>query len=152
MLTVAAGLLARGHRVRVMSDLANREEVEQSGATFVPWTSAPSRRNRSDRSDALRDWDAPSPAEGFALALRTIMTGPALAYARDVLAELQREPADLVVSSEMLFGVMPGARASASRSRCLRRTCACFPFPGCWHSGPACHRRAMQPDVSCTPP
>ncbi len=38
MLTVAAGLLARGHRVRVMSDLANREEVEQSGATFVPWT------------------------------------------------------------------------------------------------------------------
>ena len=37
-LTLAAQLVRRGHRVRVMSDGANRGETEAAGAEFVPWT------------------------------------------------------------------------------------------------------------------
>jgi UDP:flavonoid glycosyltransferase YjiC (YdhE family) len=110
--------------------------VERSGARFVPWTTAPSRRSRTDRSDALRDWDAPSPAEGFAHALRTIMTGPALAYARDVLAELEREPADLVVSSEMLFGVMAACESVRQPLALFAANLCAFPLPGMPTFGP----------------
>lgn len=136
MLTVASALLARGHTVRVACDAANREEVERSGARFIPWRTAPSRRSRTDRSDALRDWEAPSPAEGFALALRTIMTGPALAYARDVLAELEREPADLVVSSEMLFGVMAACESVGQPLALFAANVCAFPLPGAPTFGP----------------
>jgi MGT family glycosyltransferase len=111
MLTVAKKLADRGHRVRVMSDLCNRPESEAAGAAFVPWTRAPSRPDRSRESDTFRDYEAETPQEQIMLVLDRIWAGPALDYAEDVIEELRREPADLVVSSEMLLGVMAGCEA-----------------------------------------
>jgi len=110
-LTVARKLAEAGHEVRVMSDECNRPEAEAIGARFIPWTRAPSRRDRSRESELIRDWAASSPAEGFMQAIDDVFAGPALAYAQDVIEELTREPADLVVSSELLFGVMAGCEA-----------------------------------------
>ena len=45
-ITVARKLMAEGHAVRIMSDAANRREVEAIGAEFVPWSAAPSRAAR----------------------------------------------------------------------------------------------------------
>jgi UDP:flavonoid glycosyltransferase YjiC (YdhE family) len=75
MLTVAEKLAARGHRVRVMSDLCNRPEAEAAGALFIPWTRAPSRSDRSRESDSFRDWEAGSPQEQIRLVLERIWTG-----------------------------------------------------------------------------
>jgi MGT family glycosyltransferase len=59
------------------------------------------------------------------------MCGPALAYARDTLAELARRPADLVVSSEMLFGVMAAAEARGQRLALLATNLSVYPLlPG----------------------
>ena len=44
----------------------------------------PAERRRVD--EHVRDWEAASPGDGFVMTVHAIMTGPAHAYARDVLA------------------------------------------------------------------
>jgi MGT family glycosyltransferase len=111
VLTVARRLLARGHDVRVMVDTAARLEVEAAGAEHVSWTLGVDRQDRSVESDPMRDWEATDPLEGFGRLRDAIMCGPARGYALDVAAELERRPADLVVTSEMLFGVQAACEA-----------------------------------------
>lgn len=128
--TAAAQLLARGHRVRVMSDRCNRPEVEAAGATFIPWNRAPSRPDRSRHSDLMRDWEAATPPEQLMRAIDAIWCGPALAYALDLRDALQDEPADLVVSSEMLFGVAAACEALKQRLVFLTAGISLYPIPG----------------------
>lgn len=135
-LTVARKLRERGHRVRVMSDRCNRAETEAAGAVFVPWTRAPSRPDRSKHSDVFRDWEVDTPQEQLQRVLDRIMTGPSLAYAEDVIEELKREPADLVVSSEMLFGVMAGCEAAGQKFALLSCNVSLFPLAGVPPLGP----------------
>lgn len=135
-LTVAVKLAARGHRVRVMSDRCNRAEAEAAGASFMPWTRAPSRPDRSRESDIFRDWEAPSPPEQLERVLHRVWAGPALAYAEDIVEELRREPADLVVSSEMLFGVMVGCEAIGQKFALLSCNINLFPMDGVPPVGP----------------
>ena len=45
MLEVVRKLVARGHRVRVMSEACNRNESEAAGADFTAWHRAPSHRS-----------------------------------------------------------------------------------------------------------
>ena len=119
MLTVARKLADRGHRVRVMSDRCNRPEAEAVGVAFVPWRRAPSRIDRSRESDVFRDWEAETPQEQIGRVLERVWAGPALQYAEDLIEELRREPADLVVSSELLHGRdgrLRGDRAALRRA------------------------------------
>src|SRR6516164_2890669 len=90
MLEVVRKLVARGHRVRVMSEECNRPECEAAGATFVAWRRAPSRQDRSPESQTFRDWAAATPQEGLLSVIRDVWCGPALQYAEDVIEELQR--------------------------------------------------------------
>src|SRR6188508_1998332 len=94
VLTVARKLVDAGHVVRLMADECNRADAHAIGARFVPWTRAPNRKDRRRQTELFRDWAAASPAEGIGEAMAAIATGPALAYARDLLEELDREPAD----------------------------------------------------------
>ena len=110
-LTVARKLIEAGHDVRVMSDACNRPEAEATGARFIAWTRAPSRPDRSKESDILRDWDTDDQTESFARAIDSLVAGPAQGYADDLIEELERESTDLVVTSDMLLGVMTGAEA-----------------------------------------
>lgn len=135
-LTVVRKLVARGHRVRVMSDRCNRAEAEAAGAVFAPWTRAPSRAEKTRESDPVKDWAADSPPEGLIQAMLAVWTGPALAYAQDVTEELAREPADLVVSSEMLFGVAAGCEALGQKLALLAVNISLFPIPGVPPMGP----------------
>lgn len=135
-LTVARKLIARGHRVRVMSDHCNRPECEASGAAFVPWTLAPSRPDRDRSSDPMQDWLAPDPVEGLKRCFDGLFTGRALDYARDTIAELEREPADLVVTIEVLFGVQAGCEAIGQAYACLSPNISLFPMPGTPPMGP----------------
>ena len=136
MLTVARKLADRGHRVRVMSDRCNRPEAEAAGAAFIPWTRAPSRPDRSRDSDTFRDWEVETPQEQIKRVLDRIWTGPALDFAEDVIEELRREPADLVVASEMLMGVMAGCEAIGQRFVAMTCNINLFPMPGVPPVGP----------------
>ncbi len=136
MLTVAKKLADRGHGVRVMSDRCNRPEAESAGAAFIPWTRAPSRPDRSRESDTFRDWEAETPQEQIKLVLDRIWTGPALDFAEDVIEELRREPADLVIASEMLMGVMAGCESIGQRFVALTCNINLFGTPGVPPVGP----------------
>jgi MGT family glycosyltransferase len=135
-LTVARKLTARGHGVRVMSDACNAPEAAATGAAFVPWRRAPSRTDRSRHSDPAQDWLAASGPEGLTRAMDAIWTGPALRYAEDVIDELERAPADLVATSEMLFGVAAACEARGQPYVCLTANISVFPLPGVPPLGP----------------
>jgi MGT family glycosyltransferase len=136
MLDLARQLCERGHDVRVMSDACNRPESEAAGARFIPWTRAPSKAQRSREFDTWDDWSQANPAEGFANLMQNVLAGPALAFAQDLREALEREPADLVISSEMLFGVHLGCEAMGQRHVLLGVNIPLFPLPGFIPLGP----------------
>ena len=132
----ARKLAARGHRVRFMSDECNRADAEAAGATFVAWNRAPSRKDRTRSSQEFKDWAAATPQEGLMTVVRDHWCGPALAYARDMIDELRREPADLVVTSEMLFGVMAGCESLGQPFVTFSPNISLLPLPGVPPLGP----------------
>jgi MGT family glycosyltransferase len=135
LLEAARKLVVRGHRVRFLAETCNRVEIEAVGATFVPWKLAPNRAQRS-RDSEVTDWAAATPQEGLLQVIRDVWCGPASAYAQDVRDEVQREPADLVVSGEMLFGVMAGCESIEQKFVILGSTVSLRPLPGVPPLGP----------------
>lgn len=135
-INVARKLLQRGHRVRFMCDQSSREDAEAAGLTFRPWQQAPNRADRSPGSCPVRDWEAANPQEGILRLMEKLMFGAALEYARDLIAELEREPADVVVTSDMLPGVMAACESRGQRLAILAANLCLYPLPGMPAFGP----------------
>jgi MGT family glycosyltransferase len=136
VLTVARQLRQRGHRVRLLSDRVNQEDAAAAGLGFHAWQTAPSRPDRTPESCPLRDWEATNPHDGIGRLLDGIMFGPALDYAHDLAAVLEREPADLVLTSEMLFGVLAACERLGQRAVILAANLCVFPLDGMPVFGP----------------
>jgi len=85
-LTLARQMVARGHRVRVLSDPADEADVRAAGCEYVSHTRAPHRHDKSAKNDFIRDWEARTPMAALARSQDRIMCGQALSYARDVLS------------------------------------------------------------------
>lgn len=135
-LTVARKLVDAGHKVRVMSDACNAPEALATGARFVPWTRAPSRTDRDRESETIRDWAHTTPVDGLRHALLDTFVGPALGYAQDIIEELMREGAELVLASDFLFGVLAGCEAIGQRVAIMPCNSLMFPLPGAPLAGP----------------
>src|SRR5215471_13589110 len=136
VLAVVRRLLARGHAVTVLSDPCNRLEVEATGAAFRSWTRAPQRADKSTETDRIRDWEVSSPPAIIGKLREHLFIGPALGYALDVVDQLGERPADVVVTSEMLFGAMAGAEAAGVPSVVLSANVYLFPQSGVPPFGP----------------
>ncbi|MCW3069151.1 MAG: glycosyltransferase [Solirubrobacterales bacterium] len=111
-LSVARALLDRGHDVRVITDPVLEPEVRAAGAEFVSWSTAPHRFDLDPSSDLARDWEARTPMGSLARARDAYFCGPALAFADDVRAELERRPTDAAAGEMLTFGSMIGARGA----------------------------------------
>lgn len=136
VLSVARRLVVRGHRVRIMSDRCNRDEIKAVGAVPLDYSLAPSRADKSVHSDILRDWETATPMEQFGCLRDRIMCGRALEYALDVHAEIRRDPPDLLVSSDLLFGPMVAAEAAGLPYAILAPNLCLHPLPGVPPFGP----------------
>ena len=135
--TAIRRLKARGHTVRILIDDTARSEVEAAGGIFLPWTSAPNKRNHSIEEDTVKDWEPSEPGGDLLRVLDHITIGPAAAYAADTLAELRRKPADVVVSLDLLFGPLIGAKAAGVPVVSLATQVSLFvPIPGVPPVGP----------------
>lgn len=132
----ARKLIARGHKVRFMSDDCNRDSAELIGAQFVSWKRAPNRNDRTRHSQTCADYDAATPQEGLMQVIQDLWCGPALLYAQDTIEELEREPADLVVTCELLHGVMAGCESVAQPFATLCPNVSLSPLPGIPPMGP----------------
>lgn len=106
---VVSRLARRGHRIRVMSHTISRAETERAGAVLVPWMRTPD-RTRNSRETAFKDWEM-SAAESMRFLNERLGCGAALPFAQDVMEELRREPADVVVNFDALFGASIAAEA-----------------------------------------
>ncbi len=130
ILGLARRLVSRGHAVRVLSDPCNEAEVAASGCAFVPYARAPHRRDKARASTIITDWQARSPAKAFAVLRDRLMFGPARAYAEDVLAELTREPADVVAANDALYGAHAAAEKAGVPLAVLIPNCYMGPARG----------------------
>ncbi len=130
-------LIARGHKVRIMGDEMLRDRIERAGIAFLPWAEAPQRRDASLENDPIQDWLYDESPIGGVMRMRdVIMSGGALAFARDTAAELGREVYDLVVSSEMLLGAMIAAEARGVPLVVFAANLPMMPIPGIPPFGP----------------
>jgi MGT family glycosyltransferase len=129
-------LLARGHRVHVLSDGCHREEVEALGASFGAWTGVPPRPDKSAQYDPLRDYEAKSPIDLLGRLRDKMFVGPAAAYARDVLDTVKRTEPDAIVTSEMQLGAMAAAESVHLPCVVLSPNIYLLPRPGVPPFGP----------------
>lgn len=136
MLSVARRLVNAGHTVRILSDACNRQEAEAAGASFTAWKRVRQRPDKSAETDPLRDWEASSPFALIAKLREHLLVGPALNYAIDVLEELKIFPADAIVTSEMLLGVMAAAEKTGIPSAALSANIYFYPLPSVPPFGP----------------
>ncbi|MDG2520615.1 glycosyltransferase [Caulobacter segnis] len=126
-LAVASALTARGHEVLFVSDEANRAAAEASGLTFESWATAPNRLVLGDGDDPLRDWRPRLPWTVVKAVCEGVIGRPARAYAADAAALITRFAPDVVVSNELLFGVMIAAEATNTPLALLTSNVWCFP-------------------------
>ena len=132
IMSVARALVERGHDVRVIGDPVLRPDVEAAGAEHVSWTRAPHRKTRSRETLFIEDFGP----EGFGAMRDNVAVGPAAAFAADVREELERRPADLILTELLLFGPLVAAEAIGIPCVVLNPTINIVPTEGVPPFGP----------------
>jgi MGT family glycosyltransferase len=89
-----------------------RSRFESAGAVFLPYKYAPDNDLRWPETDLLKDWETRNPLTLWARVRDRLLVGPAREFCRDVLEELHREAADVVVVDTMIPSARFGAEAA----------------------------------------
>ena len=97
-LAIARELAARGHGIRVLGHRSQRDVIEAAGFRAVPTPQA--RQFRAGDPHSRADLLATFGDRGMG---------------RDLMVELARQPADLVLVDALMFGALNAARASGVR-------------------------------------
>lgn len=100
---IATELTSRGHEVRWYTGEAFREQVERTGARFEPMTEGLDFGGRS-REEAFPAHAGLTGLESFKVGVRDIFYRTAPGQLADLLAILDRFPADRILSDDMCYG------------------------------------------------
>ncbi|KOV67543.1 glycosyl transferase [Streptomyces sp. MMG1121] len=103
ILEVARELARRGHEVRWYTGRAFQEQVEQAGARFEPMRAELDFGGKS-REEAYPDHAGLTGTAGFKIGVRDIFYRTAPAQMEDLLAVLERFPADCLLADDMCYG------------------------------------------------
>ena len=104
--------VAGGHDVRVLGTEGLRSGFESAGAVFRRYRYAPDNDLRRPETDLVKDWEVRNPLRLWARVRDRLLVGPAREFCRDVLEELRREAADVVVVDTMIPSAAFGAEAA----------------------------------------
>ncbi len=110
--TVGRRAVARGHDVRVLGTEGLRARFESAGAVFRRYQYAPDNDLRRPETDLVKDWQARNPLSLWVRVRDRLLVGPAREFCRDVLEELRREAADVVVVDTMIPSALLGAEVA----------------------------------------
>lgn len=110
--TVVRRAVARGHNVRALGTEGLRSRFESAGAAFRRYQYAPDNDLRRPETDLVKDWETRNPLTLWARLRERLLCGPAREFCRDVLEELHREAADVVVVDTMIPSALFGAEAA----------------------------------------
>jgi UDP:flavonoid glycosyltransferase YjiC (YdhE family) len=126
-LIVARRLATRGHEVLFVSDEATRPAALKARLDFTPWRNAPNRALGGQADDPLEDWKARTPLGVVRQVCDAVMCKPAAAYGRDTLDLIAEFRPDVIVTQELLFGVMAAAQGAGVKLALLTGNLWCFP-------------------------
>ena len=129
-LTLARRLVARGHRVRMLAPAVLRESIETAGITFEPYRESPEHDESVPERSLVRDFEARSKAAALSASRDNLVAAMARPVAADVLATLERRPADVVAFDFVLFGAAFAAEKAGVSTAMLIHTVYPFPAPG----------------------
>jgi UDP:flavonoid glycosyltransferase YjiC (YdhE family) len=129
-LAIARRLVARGNHVRMLAPAVLRESIEAAGIVFEPYGETPEHDESDRKRSIVRDFEARSKAGAVAAARDNLIAGLARPVAVDVLASLDRRPADVVAYDFLLFGARFAAEKAGSPAAMLIHTIYPFPAPG----------------------
>lgn len=129
-LTLARRLVGRGHRVRMLAPAVLRESIESAGIAFEPYRQTPEHDESVPERSLVRDFEARSKVGAIAAARDNLVAAMARPVAADVLATLERRPADVVAFDFVLFGALFAAEKAAVPAAMLIHTIYPFPAPG----------------------
>lgn len=124
---VARRLQDLGHTVLMVSDEANRLAAQAKNLPFTTWRRAPNRLTLGDAETDIDDWKSRWPPEVVRRVCASVMTGPAHAYASDTLEIAEAFAPDVIVSNELLLGVMVAAEARKTPLALLTANAWCYP-------------------------
>ena len=110
--TVVRRAVARGHDVRVLGTEGLRGRFESTGAVFRRYQYAPDNDLRRAETDLVKDWQARNPLSLWVRIRDRLLIGPAREFCRDVLEELRRDAADVVVVDTMIPSALLGAEVA----------------------------------------
>ncbi|MDK1358814.1 glycosyltransferase [Arthrobacter sp. zg-Y1219] len=99
-LGVARRLLDRGHRVTVLAEESMADQVDATGASFIPWT---------ESRGQFQDWQLRTPRSLLRGTVDHMFAGPAPAQARDTVRAFEQLAPDLVLTSFPAIGAMIAA-------------------------------------------
>ncbi len=129
-LTIARRLVERGHRVRVLAPAVLRGSIEAAGVAFEPYLTIPEHDEGVPEQSLVRDFEARSKVAALAASRDNLVAAMAGPVAADVLATLERRPADVVAFDFLLFGAMFAAEKASVPAAMLIHTVFPFPAPG----------------------
>jgi MGT family glycosyltransferase len=129
-LTLARRLVARGHRARMLAPAVLRESIEAAGLAFEPYHTIPEHDESVPEHSLVRDFEARSKVAALAASRDNLVAAMARPVAADVLATLERRPADVVVFDFLLFGALFAAERARVPAAMLIHTVYPFPAPG----------------------
>jgi MGT family glycosyltransferase len=129
-LTLARRLVARGHRVRMLAPAVLRESIEAAGIVFEPYREIPEHDESVPERSLVRDFEARSKTAAIAASRDNLVAAMARPVAADVLAILERRPADVVAFDFLLSGASFAAEKAALPAVMLIHTTYPFPAPG----------------------
>lgn len=129
-LGLARRLVSRGHDVRVLTEPSVEPDVGAIGATFVSFTKAPHRSDRSRESDFVRDFEAKTPLGTLAAFRDRVIFGPARNLADDTLAEIERFQPHVVAPDWIRTGAAVASEAAGIPTALLVHGHNFLPEPG----------------------
>lgn len=124
---VAQALRRQGHEVLIVSDRCNAAAAAEKGLPFRPWDRAPDRGALGQADSGLDDWRTRWPPAVIRRLCDGVIAAPALAYALDVMEIAAAFRPDVIVSNELLFGVMMAAEKMAVPLALLTASVWCYP-------------------------
>lgn len=109
-LTLAQRMRQRGHEVRFLGGSSQQQAIGAAGFHLAHYRAAPDIDLTNRERSPVRDW-VDDPETVFAALCDRVWFGPSASFSRDVLDELEREPADALLVDYFV----PGALVAAER-------------------------------------
>ena len=99
-------------------------------ATFSAFRRAPRRVDTKPENDPLRDWEAKNPKHSLEILRDRLFFGPALGYAEDTLAQIERFRPNAMAIMDFTFGAMLAAERTGTPAAVVAPHILAYPVAG----------------------